>query len=78
MTQCEVTLNSCMCGYAGRRRCVSCGQPTCEECSTFTRRYYRWRRVRICADCIEDRADDIRAGRIVLRSVPKGVSAVVL
>ena len=74
MTQCEVSLNTpeCLGGVVGERmvRCFSCGATVCKNCSTLTRRYYRWRRVRICADCQEDRREDVAAGAIVLATPP--------
>lgn len=40
-------------------RCFACGNEVCRYCSEIVRRYSRWRRVRICNDCMTDHAEDI-------------------
>jgi hypothetical protein len=43
-----------------RTRCFACGQPACRDCTTVVARWYRWKRKRVCLDCLTDhgRADE--------------------
>lgn len=68
---CDVTLNSVNCELDTGCKCYSCGGAACRGCSRIATKYYHWKNKRICNDCIEDRAREIRRGQIVLEKPPE-------
>lgn len=62
--RCAVSLNTLACEGSAQHECFSCGEAACRADSRIAVTYYRWNLVRICNDCIEERQDDIRDGKI--------------
>ena len=50
---CAVMMNTPECRGDTRARCYACGGPACLGCSR-RRAWYKWARVRVCFDCLED------------------------
>lgn len=61
LKDCTVSLNVTTCSVRAERavRCFACGSAVCRSCSEIVKRYARWRRTRICNDCMTDHAESI-------------------
>lgn len=60
---CQVSLNTPACRWHTRAKCFACGDAACPGCSRI-RRWYRFRRVRVCNDCDEE---DTRSGGLAAK-----------
>jgi hypothetical protein len=59
MDHCNVVLNEIGCQVMTKARCFACGNTACPGCSKRMD-WYRFKRVRVCNDCQEEKRKDER------------------